>query len=230
MEQVAEGVYQVKQGFRAFIVDGDAGVTLIDTGLPKRGGVILDGLASIGRSASDIRAILLTHSHVDHAGNAAFLKAQSGGQLYCPTLDAPAVRGTAPVPAPTIVSRVPWLLLRPLLGLLPRADAADVDREIGDGFSLTVPEDLRAVATAGHTPGHTSYLLDRAGGILFAGDAASHKRGRVARGWFNAPLPEIEQSVRTLAQLEFAVACFGHADPITSGAAGAFREYAARLG
>ena len=90
MERVADGVYQVKKGFRAFVVDGDAGVTLIDTGLPKRGGVLIDGLETIGRSIEDVVSIVLTHSHADHAGNAAYLKQKSGGALYCGSADVPA--------------------------------------------------------------------------------------------------------------------------------------------
>ncbi len=229
MEKVADGVYQVKKGFRAFIVDGDAGVTLVDTGLPKRGGTVIDGLSSIGRRIEDVGAIVLTHSHVDHAGNAAYLKAESGAELYCPEPDAPAVRGTAPVPPPTILNRPPWSLLKPLFGLLPGADPVAVDHEIGDGFVLRVPEDLTAVATSGHTPGHTSYLLDRAGGILFVGDAASHRGGTVVRGWFNAPTPEIDESIRVIAGYDFSIACFGHADPLTRDAAGAFQRHANTL-
>jgi len=37
METVAPGVFQVSSGVNAFIVDGDEGVVLIDTGLPPTG-------------------------------------------------------------------------------------------------------------------------------------------------------------------------------------------------
>ncbi|NNC92740.1 MAG: MBL fold metallo-hydrolase [Acidimicrobiia bacterium] len=229
MDKVAEGVYQVKKGFRAFIVDGDEGVTLVDTGLPKRGGVLIDGLQSIGRSIEDVRSIVLTHSHVDHAGSAAHLKRESGAALYCAPADIPAVQGEEKPPNPPFLDRTPLQMLKPLIGLLPGAEGAEVDHEVGDGFVLRLPEDLTATATAGHTPGHTSYLLDRAGGILFVGDAALHKRGTVVRGWFNRPTPEIDQAARTLAQLEFSIACFGHADPLTGQASDAFKRYAEKL-
>ncbi|MFC2177436.1 MBL fold metallo-hydrolase [Actinomycetota bacterium] len=229
MERVANGVYQVKKGFRAFVIDADEGLTLIDTGLPKRTGVFVAGIESIGRSVSDIQSIVLTHNHVDHAGSAAKLKSDSGAALYCPSADAPAVRGEAKTSPPPFLDRTPLQILKPLMRLLPGADPADVDQEIEAGTPLPLPEDLRAIATAGHTAGHMSYLLDRAGGILFVGDAAHHKRGAVSRGWFNRPAPDIDRSLAALAQLDFEIACFGHADPIVGGASDAFKRFATTL-
>ena len=229
MERVADGVYQVKKGFRAFVIDGDEGVTLIDTGLPKRAGAFAAGIESIGRSVSDIRSILLTHNHVDHAGSAAALKRDSGAALYCSAADAPAVRGHAKTTLPPFLDRTPLQILKPLVRLLPSSDATEVDHEIEASKPSELPEDMTATATAGHTAGHTSYLLERAGGILFVGDAAHHRRGTVSRGWFNRPTPDIDSSLRALAELDFETACFGHADPISVGAAAAFKRFVAKI-
>jgi glyoxylase-like metal-dependent hydrolase (beta-lactamase superfamily II) len=229
VERVADGVYQVKQGFRAFVVDGDEGLTLVDTGLPRRAGVLVSGIESIGRSVTDIRSIVLTHSHFDHAGNAAELKRQAKAGLYCSPADAPAVRGREKAPTPPFLDRTPLRILKPIFGLLPAAEPAEVDHMIEPGVLLRLPEDLVAVETPGHTPGHTSFLLDRAGGILFVGDAASQKNGTVSRGWFNRSTPQSVQAIRTLADLDFAIACFGHADPLSGGASDAFKRYAAGL-
>lgn len=229
MEAVANGVYQVKKGFRSFVIDGDEGLTLVDTGLPRRAGAVTAVIHTIGRSVDDVQAIVLTHSHVDHAGNAAELKRASGAELYCAPGDAPAVRGDEASPTPPFMDRTPLGILKPLFGLLPAGEPADVDHEIEPGVVLTLPEDLVAVPTPGHTPGHTSYRLDRAGGILFVGDAASHRRGSVARGWFNRSTPAIDDSVRSLAELEFSIACFGHADPLTTRASAAFKDFAQSL-
>jgi hypothetical protein len=48
MDRVVDGVYQVKKGTRAFIIDGDEGLTLIDTGLPNRTQMFVEGIQSIG--------------------------------------------------------------------------------------------------------------------------------------------------------------------------------------
>lgn len=229
MERVADGVYQVKKGFRAFVVDGDDGLTLIDTGLPKRASVLISGIESIGRSVTDIRSIVLTHSHADHAGSAAYLKREASADLYCSPADAPAVGGAEKAPTPPFLDRTPLQILKPLMGLLPTPEPAEVDQMIEPGLLLTLPEDFVAVETPGHTPGHTSFLLDRAGGILFVGDASSQKNGSVTRGWFNRSTPQASQAVKTLADLEFDTACFGHADPLIGQASDAFKRYAAGL-
>jgi len=157
------------------------------------------------------------------------LKEKSGAELWCPERDAPAVRGETDNPTPPVLDRTPLQILKPLFGLLPKAPPADVDFQIGAAGVDELPEDLEAVATPGHTPGHTSYLLNRGGGILFVGDAAAHRNGKVGRGWFNRPTDDIDKSLRTIAELDFTIACFGHSDPLQDGAAAAFKKGAAAL-
>lgn len=229
MERVADGVYQIKKGFRAFVIEGDEGLTLVDTGLPKRAGTLTQGIESIGRSVSDIRSIVLTHSHPDHTGNAAELKQESAAEIYCSSRDAAAVRGDEKTTTPPFMDRTPFQILKPLFGLLPTPAPAEVEHEIEAGLVLSLPEDLTAIPTPGHTAGHTSFRLDRAGGILFVGDAAVHKDGSVSRGWFNRATPAMDQAVRSLAELDFAIACFGHADPLMDRASDAFKQFAATL-
>ena len=229
MEQVADGVYEVGRGSNAFVIDGEEGVTFVDTSLALAKSSLRDGLQSIGRKVEDIVSIVLTHSHADHTGNAAHLKQASGAELYCGAADRPAVSGHERPPTPVFLDRGLLRILKPVLGLVPPGKSVEVDHDVGEGFRLQLPEDLTATATPGHTPGHTSYLLDRAGGILFVGDAALHRGGEVVRGWFNRPGGEIDDGVRRLAGLDFNIACFGHADPLTRDAAGAFQRYAATL-
>ncbi len=222
MEKIAAGVYSVRiQHVRMFIVDGDDGVTLIDSGLPGKGGRILGALGSIGRSSSDIRAIMLTHSHSDHTGSAAELKQESGAQLYASPTDAPAVRGDEPAPPPPVAFRFPFL--KPLMRLVPTATGVEVDRLVSEGMRL--PGDLVAYETPGHTEGHVSYVLNRGPGVLFVGDAARNKKGTIVRGYFNARTTTIDASIRRLGALHFDIACFGHSPAINSGAKAAFRSF-----
>lgn len=228
MEQIAAGVHQVSKGVNAFIIDGDSGVTLIDTGLPKRDGAITDALASIGRSIEEVSAIVLTHSHVDHAGSAAALKAASNATVAASTIDAPAIQGEAKVPPPPVLDRVPFL--KPLFNLLPSAKPCSVDELLEGSGPVGLVPDLSVVQTPGHTPGHISLLLDRAGGIMFVGDAAlGSKRGTVGRGWMNRSTATFDASVQRLAEQDFSIACFGHSGPIRNDAAAAFRAFAATL-
>lgn len=224
MRQVTAGIHQMSKGVNAFIVDGDEGVVLIDTGLPKREGLVANGLDSIGRQPSDVRAILLTHAHVDHFGSAAVLKRETGAAVYASTIDAPAIRGDEKLPAPPMFPT--WMA--PVINMvMPSPEPVDVDHEISEGSPL--PGDLSVIATPGHTPGHLSYLLDRAGGVMFIGDAAVGKNGDVQRGFMNRRSPQWDGSIRHLSQQDFAIACFGHSAPIKTKASTAFERFARTL-
>jgi glyoxylase-like metal-dependent hydrolase (beta-lactamase superfamily II) len=229
MDTIISGVHQIGPGYvNSFIIDGDEGVVLVDTLLPKKEGLIAEALKEIGRSFDDVTAILLTHSHADHVGSAAAIKAGSDAVLYAAEADAPAIRGDERPPSPpTPLYVVP---LTWLMRALPGAQPADVDHYVFEASGDRLPGDLRPIDTPGHTPGHTSYLLDRDGGVLFVGDAARTSRdGEVVRGYFNRSTPMIDGSLRHIAELEFETAAFGHSDPLRSQASNAFRRFADSL-
>lgn len=228
MEKVADGLYQVGKGYQAFIIDGDEGVTLIDTGMPGKTDHILDGLAAIGRKVTDVRHVVITHAHVDHIGGLGVIASGSHAEVMCSPQDAPAVQGETEMTAPPVFER--FSFLKVLTRLFPDADPVNVDRLISAGDELQLSGDLTVLATPGHTPGHLSFLLDRSGGVMIVGDAASvNRKGMIVRGLFNAPTPQIDASIKAIATHDFAMAVFGHAAPIRSGAANAFAEIAAKL-
>lgn len=229
MTSIAHGVHQVSGYSRSFIIDGDEGVTLIDTGLPKKDGAIVEVLSSIGRSVEDVRRIGITHAHIDHFGNAAVLQQWSGAPVFAPTRDAAAIKGEERTPHPPVLDRLPFL--KPVFGLLPGADPVEVDALIAEGEQNGLPGDLKVIDTPGHTPGHISFLLERAGGVLFVGDAAvATKSGEIKRGWMNRSTPLFDASLRHIAEFDFDIAVFGHTDPLRRSAAAAFRRLAEKIG
>jgi glyoxylase-like metal-dependent hydrolase (beta-lactamase superfamily II) len=227
MHRVISGVYQISHHIvNSFVIDGDEGVTLIDTGLPRLHRTIVTALPQIGRSVTDITALVLTHSHRDHTGGAAQLKAASGASVYASAVDSAAIRGDEPIPTPPVTEQLQ--LLKPLFNLLPDSEPVEVEHTVAEGDS-DLPADLRVIETPGHTPGHVSYLLERERGLLIVGDAAVAKRGKIKLGWLNRGQPACKTSIRHIAEYDFDAVCFGHAAPLRHAASDAFRALAESL-
>lgn len=227
MDKIADGVYQISRTANAFVVDGDQGVILIDTGLPNRQGVVVEALENIGRSAKNIKSILLTHAHVDHYGSAAALLAASSASVYASFADASVIRGDRKTGPPPRFERIPFI--DHVMKLMPDADHLEVDNIVAEGYDESMPDDFSVIDTPGHTDGHLSYRLDRAGGVVFVGDAAVGSKGEVKRGFFNRSTPTGDASIAHLGAFDFQIACFGHSAPITVGASAAFQRIAGQI-
>jgi glyoxylase-like metal-dependent hydrolase (beta-lactamase superfamily II) len=219
-EEVLPGLWRIGlTGVNAFLVAGDE-PTLIDTGLPKRTGKIVDAIRSAGKRPEDVRHIAITHYHVDHVGSLAAMQQATDAQVAVHPIDADVVRRGIEAPRPTITG--PEKLLSPLFALFPRkADPAQVHHELKDGEELQ--NGLRVVHTPGHTPGHASFLWPEHGGVLIVGDAAFNLFGRLTAPMSFEDLPTAKQSLRRIAELDFDTAVFGHGAPIKGKAAARFR-------
>src|SRR5687768_7195141 len=77
------------------LVDAD-GVVLLDTGFPGDAKRIRRVMDHAGVGPGDVRAILLTHGHIDHAGNLAELKEWTGAPVYAHPLEQAHIDGVYP--------------------------------------------------------------------------------------------------------------------------------------
>ena len=224
MREIVDGVFELSLGFvNVHLVVTDDGVVLVDTGPPRRSRHIDRALHDLKRSLGDVRTILLTHHHFDHTGNVADLRRRSGAQVFAHAADAPVITGAIrPEPGGGLMAK----LAQKALGT---AEPTKLDKLITADESTPI-DGFTALHTPGHTRGHVSYLLDRAGGVLFAGDAASGgKDGQVVSGPTGVSADQVEQerSVAKLATFDFDHAVFGHGRPVSGQAVERFREYAA---
>lgn len=74
--------------------DGEE-LTLIDAGTIGSGRPIADAVTALGRAPREVRRVVLTHFHEDHAGGAGEFAALSGAEVPAHHLDAPFVRGNS---------------------------------------------------------------------------------------------------------------------------------------
>lgn len=199
--------------------------TLIDTGFPGSADKILQAVRSLGRKPEEIRHILVTHCHPDHAGSLAALKQATDAITYAHPLDAAEIRAGAVakrlIPTPRLLQRILyWLFIR---NSSPTYPAASIDREIKDGDLLSIAGGLRVIHAPGHSAGQVVFFWPQHGGVLFAADACAN----LPRLDYSLGYDDFAQGQRTLvmlAQLEFAAVCFGHGAAITQGAMPKFRK------
>ncbi|GAA0525139.1 MBL fold metallo-hydrolase [Paractinoplanes ferrugineus] len=223
MREIVDGVFELGLGFvNMHLVVTDDGVVLVDTGLPRRSKQIERALRDIRKQIGDVRTILLTHHHFDHIGSVADLRQRSGARVIAHAADAPVITGA--------IRAEPTGFLPRLIGRVMRAEPTKVDQLITADESEPIPG-FTAVHTPGHTRGHVSYLLDRAGGVLFAGDTAGGKNGAVVSGPAQVSDDPAEQdrSIAKLATHTFEYAVFGHGGAVKGQAVDRFREYASAL-
>jgi len=224
--EVVPGLIRIPLAFvNAYALVGTDGVTLIDTGMPGRHERVLDALAQLGHGPEDVASIVITHLHADHTGGLRALRERTGARVYAHPVDARAIRegvSTRRVgPEGTWLGRVAGFVSR--VAPVFTADAAEVDVEVEDGATIDGAVSLEVVHAPGHSAGQIALLWREHGGVLIAGDAATH-RSKLGRPPFYENTEEGEATLRRLAAMEFEVAVFGHGGPIRSGAAQAFRD------
>ncbi len=223
MREVVDGVIEIPVGYvNAFAVVVDDGVVLVDTGIPGRADKITSAIEEAQRRIGEVHTILLTHWHPDHVGNVAELRRRSGARIVAHTIDAPVISGAELHPRRGF--------MRIVAAIMPSPEPVPVDERLTADGPISVPG-FTAFHTPGHTPGHASFLLDRGGGVLFAGDAAGGGRnGRIRRSprMVTEDRAAESASISRLADLKFDAATFGHGRAISHDAAQRFREFVAR--
>jgi len=178
-----------------YLVETDDGLALFDCGPTTCLGALRDGLAARGVELRDIRHLLLSHIHLDHAGAAGALVRQHPAlTVHVSAIGAPHL--VDPSRLELSARRLYGEAFDELWGELVPVPEANV-RVVGDRVV-----GLECFPTPGHAAHHVSYHHED--GTLYNGDAAGV---RIAPGSFvfaPTPPPEIDLDVweRTIDELE----------------------------
>ncbi|HVX40258.1 MAG TPA: subclass B3 metallo-beta-lactamase [Gemmatimonadaceae bacterium] len=138
--------YVGTRGLGAILVTSPHGHILIDGGLPQSPPLIVAHIRALGFRVRDVKLILNTHAHYDHAGGIAELAKASGAVV------------AASAPSAAWLERGASGKNDPQYGIARHFPAVPHVRVIRDGEVVRVGDlALTAHLTPGHTPGGTSW-------------------------------------------------------------------------
>src|SRR3712207_4678304 len=168
--QAAQGIQRfVDQGVvNWFIVETPEGPVAVDAGFPS-------AWKQAQPRAASLRAILITHAHIDHLGFAELCRREHGTPVYVPEQDAENARHPLRYAKS---ERLPlkYLRYRPTVSLYLKGTLAGAifSKTLSEFETYrdgdTLPGGFRAIHTPGHTRGHMALHLPERD-VLFAGDA-----------------------------------------------------------
>lgn len=185
--------YVGTEGLAAYLIRTRAGAILIDGTLEENVPAIERNIAAIGVPLRSVKLLLNSHAHFDHAAGLARLRRDTGAKVAAGAADAPSLREGVP-PGETSYGVI-------------RFPAVPVDRAVRDGERLRLGEaTLTAIATPGHTPGNTSWLMRvRRGGrpvdVLFLGSLTVAGNKLVGNQRYPGIVADFRRSFARLAQV-----------------------------
>jgi metallo-beta-lactamase class B len=150
--RIAGNLYYVgANDVTSYLITGPEGHVVLDGGYPGTAPMIMASIAKLGFDIKDVKVLLNSEPHFDHAGGLAALQHASGAELWASDASANAI-ASGGNDSDTIL----WKALSWMVGLT--YPPARVNHRFKDGDTIRVgPIALTAHVTAGHTPGCTSW-------------------------------------------------------------------------
>jgi glyoxylase-like metal-dependent hydrolase (beta-lactamase superfamily II) len=170
--EIAPGVFRVGTTYVGCYAVEDAGAyTLVDTGLPGHWEQLVGFLASRSAPVSAVKAIVLTHHHDDHRGNAERLRKEAGAKVLVHQMDLASItRRTKPPRFPLWRPRVLRYVLHCVTGGAARTLPVVEASSFSDEEVLDIPGRPRVLHVPGHTAGNAVMSLEDRD-VLMVGDA-----------------------------------------------------------
>ncbi len=142
---IANVYYVGTAGVSAWLITSPKGHILIDGILPQSVPSIMANIKAMGFDIRDVKYLLNSHAHIDHAGGLAGLQRASGAVMIASAADRPFLEAGDIGHGPSGGMKFPPIR---------------VDRIIGDGAKVSIGGvTLTAHLTPGHSPGCTSWSM-----------------------------------------------------------------------
>ena len=231
--RLTPALHRVGNGLvNSYLIDDAGQVTIVDAGMPGQHADLVRELSAMGRSTSDVRAIVLTHGDSDHIGYAERLRRENGIPVFVHRADIDRARLLVRKPT-TGWGRVrlrpfaSFMLYGALKGGL-RATSVTELQGFDDGATLDAPGAPQVIHLPGHTPGSVAIHVP-AVDSLFVGDGlTTHDVLTGADGPRLAPFTidrdQARQSLARLEETEVSWLLPGHGEAWTGGVGEALRR------
>jgi hydroxyacylglutathione hydrolase len=198
-------------GVNSYLIKTEAGYFLIDTGIAKKRDQLEREIVEAGCRPGDLKLIIITHGHIDHVGNAAYLRDRYGAKIAMHRGDSSMVES-----GDMFVDTRGGVMIGLVGSLMKILGLSDYERITPDIYL----EDNQNLSTYGldaaviHTPGHSegSICIHTVEGDLFCGDLFNNTKKPEKASIIQEP-DKLEASVEKLGALEFKTIYPGHGKP-----------------
>lgn len=207
--RIADGIWWLDLGnVNAYLVDTPEGPVAVDSGMPAHAERIREGMREAGLAPSDLHAVLVTHTDLDHVGGLAKLVEGTEATIHLSQISGDLLTGER---------SPPWLSTK---GLFQRMTNPWVDRPDADRFHVVEDGEeigpFTAIETPGHALGHMAYVhVDER--VCFIGDLVrAEGEVTVPPRVINYDTGEIQESLAHLLETApgFETVCAGHGEPV----------------
>jgi metallo-beta-lactamase class B len=180
----------------AFLITGPEGHVVLDGGYPTTARLIMASIEKLGFDIKDVRVLINSEPHPDHAGGLTVLQQASDAQLWASEASADSLASGGDDPDAMLPLRaLAWL---GVLGYPPPR----VDHRFKDGDTIRVgPIALTAHVTAGHTRGCTSWSFSVRDGDRLLNVVSACDLGVLATSQYPEQAADRERSIRMLRAL-----------------------------
>jgi metallo-beta-lactamase class B len=195
--RIAGNLYYVgASDVSAFLLTGPEGHIVLDGGYPSTAPMIMASIAKLGFNIKDVKVLLNSEPHPDHAGGLGVLQRASGAELWAS--EASAVTLASGGDDPDVVLPLRALVWIGVLGY-PKIR---VDRRFKDGDTIRLgPLALTAHITGGHTRGCTSWSFQVRDGDRVLNVVSACDLGRLGGMQYPEQKADLERSFRVLRSL-----------------------------